>query len=219
MVSFTFDDAPLSSFVNGGKILEKNNFRGTYYISAGLIGSSSEVGKLADLQTITNFYRNGHEIANHTYSHINCAESNTTSMVRSIRKNRNALDGIMSNNFSYPYGAVDVSSRCAARFCSSSARGIWFGINRGVIDLMYLKAVKIYSRMGIERCLELVSECATQGGWLIFYTHDVCEKPSDYGCTPDQLTELVQAVSCKRLPVLTVQNAMNIILGQKELSS
>ena len=84
---------------------------------------------------------------------------------------------------------------------------------------MYLEAVRIYDRLGMEKCLELVSECATEGGWLIFYTHDVCDEPSDYGCTPDQLTELVQAVFRENLPVLTVQKAVNLILDQQAEST
>ena len=211
MVSFTFDDSPITSFTNGGRILEENGFRGTYYISAELMGSLAEVGRLTDLKTITDFNGRGHEIANHTDLHINCKDSSPFSMARSIRKNRKKLDGIITNNFSYPFGAVDASSRCVARLCTSSARGTWSGINRETIDPMYLKAVRVYSRLGVEKCLDLVSECATQGGWLIFYTHDVCDEPSDYGCTPDQLTKLVQAVSQNNLPVLTVQKAMDTI--------
>lgn len=213
MVSFTFDDSPITSFTNGGRILEEHGFRGTYYISADFMGSVVEVGELADLKTITEFHDRGHEIANHTDLHIDCKNSSFFSMARSIRKNRKKLDGIITNNFSYPFGAVDASSRCVARLCTSSARGTWTGINRETIDPMYLKAVRVYNRLGIEKCLDLVSECATQGGWLIFYTHDVSDEPSDYGCTPGQLMELLQAVSCNGLPVLTVQEAMTTILG------
>lgn len=214
MVSFTFDDAPLSSFTNGGMILEENGFRGTYYVSIGLIGRSVEVGQITDLKTIKEYNSRGHEIANHTYAHINCEDSSPIHMIQNIRKNKKELEGIMSNNFSYPYGSADASSRCFARFCTSSARGIWSGINRGVIDSMNLRAVRIYNRFGIEKCLDLVKECSTAGGWLIFYTHDVCDKPSDYGCTPAQLTDVVHAVSREDLPALTVQKAMDLIIDQ-----
>jgi hypothetical protein len=29
------------------------------------------------------------------------------------------------------------------------------------------------------------------GGWLIFATHDVCENPTRYGCTPKLFEEVV----------------------------
>lgn len=215
IVSFTFDDAPVSSFIKGGKILEVNGFRGTYYVSAGLIEQSTEVGKIADLRTIKKFHGRGHEIANHTYGHINCRNSNLIHMVKDVRKNSKRLDGLVNNNFSYPYGAIDSEAYCAACLCTTSARGISFGINRDIIDPINLKAVKIYSRLGIDAGLDLISECATQGGWLIFYTHDVCDNPSDYGCTPEQLTKLVEMASINKLSILTMEKAMESILGRQ----
>ncbi len=213
LVSFTFDDAPLSSFINGGKILEAYGFRGTYYVSSGLIGKFNQTGRIVDLQTITEFHDRGHEIANHTDSHLNCKDSGPISMAWSIRKNKKKLNGIMSDNFSFPFGSAVASSRCVARICTSSARGIGYNINRGLIDPMYLMAVRVYNRLGIEKCLDLVLECTRNGGWLIFYTHDVCDEPSDYGCTVEQFAELVKSVSYNGLSVFTVKKALNIIEG------
>ncbi|OGR10834.1 MAG: hypothetical protein A2277_18050 [Desulfobacterales bacterium RIFOXYA12_FULL_46_15] len=211
IISFTFDDAPVSSFTMGGKILEDNGFRGTYYIAAELLERLTEIGQIAGLKTITEFRKRGHEIANHTYGHINCEKSGPVRVIRSIQENRKMLDGIVSSNFSYPFGAIDSQARFATRLCSTSARGISPGINRGIINLMDLKAVRIYSRSGIDRCLGLVRECAALGGWLIFYTHDVCDSPSDFGCTPEQFREVVAAASNRKISVLTVQKAMEIL--------
>ncbi len=211
IVSFTFDDAPLSSFINGGRILEQYGYLGTFYVSSNLIGKSTEVGEIADLQTIAESHGRGHEIANHTDTHLNCKDINPLRMALSIQKNKKQLKGIMSNNFSYPYGSADASSRYITRMCTSSARGIGFNINRGLIDPTYLEAVRIYNRHGIEKCLDLVSACARDGGWLIFYTHDVCDEPSDYGCTLEQFAELVKSVSYNGLSVLTVKKALSII--------
>lgn len=211
IVSFTFDDAPLSAFMNGGAILEACGFRGTYYVSSGMVGNATEVGKLADFETIAEFHKRGHEIANHSYSHINCEQSGPIRMLKNIRRNANELHAVITRNFSYPYGAANASSRCVARLCTSSARGISHGINKGTVDLMNLRAVRVYNRFGIDKCLELISECAKSGGWLIFYTHDVGDAPSDYGCTSDRFTELVQAVSLRKMLVLTVNDALNTI--------
>jgi peptidoglycan/xylan/chitin deacetylase (PgdA/CDA1 family) len=218
LVSFTFDDAPLSAFTTGGGILEEHGFRGTYYVSSGLIGKTFESEEIADLATIAEFHQRGHEIANHTNTHLNCKTGGPLRMASNIRKNKKQMKGYMSESFAYPYGSLDAASRCVARICTSSARGIGCGINRGLTDPMNLKAVRIYSRLGTEKCLDLVSECARGGGWLVFYTHDVCGTPSDYGCTPGQMKEVVQAVVRENLPALTVQQAMDIILNKRVLS-
>jgi peptidoglycan/xylan/chitin deacetylase (PgdA/CDA1 family) len=211
LVSFTFDDAPVSAFTSGGKILETYGYRGTYYVSGGLLGRALAVGQVPEIDIIRDFHGRGHEIGNHTYDHLDCTKAGIFGIMKSVRRNRRMLPGLMSCSFAYPYGAVDIRARVAVRLCMTSARGISFGINRNTIDLTHLKGVRIYDREGMDRCLELVAQCATQGGWLIFYTHDVCKKPSDFGCTPEQLTRLVQAVHDNKLVVRTVGGALDLI--------
>lgn len=211
VVSFTFDDAPLSAFIKGGGILEKYGYRGTYYVSGGLIGSSTAVGKVPDLNTIWKFHNKGHEIGNHTYDHLDCKKAGLLGVLRSILRNRRMLAEGLTGSFSYPYGAVDGKARFAARLSTTSARGISYGINRNVIDLMNLKAVKVYDRFGIAMCLDLIEECAAKGGWLIFYTHDVCDEPSNFGCTEEQLTRLVQVVHDHKLTIAPVRKALQLI--------
>lgn len=211
VVSFTFDDAPLSAFTNGGKILETYGYLGTYYISAGLIEQTTGVGKISGIETIKAFHKRGHEIGNHTYDHMDCQKASLLGVLKSVRRNRRRLNEIMSGSFAYPYGARNARARVAARLCASSARGISFGINKNVVDLMDLKAARVYNQHGMDDCLELVSECARHGGWLIFYTHDVCDEPSDFGCTPEQLTRLVRAVHDNKLTVATVGKALQLI--------
>jgi peptidoglycan/xylan/chitin deacetylase (PgdA/CDA1 family) len=217
IVSFTFDDAPLSAFTNGGRVLEQHGFRGTYYISAGLLQEVTEVGQLADLNTVATFSQRGHEIGNHTYEHLNCNKAGILSTVGSIRRNRKVLSRWMSSNFAYPYGAADTRARAAVSLCTTSARGISSGINKNSIDLMHLKASRIYDREDLDKCIALVNECAKEGGWLIFYTHDVSESPSDFGCTPEQLSRIVQAVNDNKLTVATVYEALKLIapIGKK----
>ena len=45
IVSFTFDDFPRTAYSVGGAILEKFGARGTYYVAAGLMNTSGELGE------------------------------------------------------------------------------------------------------------------------------------------------------------------------------
>ena len=213
LVSFTFDDAPLSAFVNGGAVLEHYGFRGTYYISAGLMETMTPVGRIADLQTVRSFRERGHEIGNHTHDHVNCTKVSFLNLVKNIGKNHAKLSGIGSRNFAYPFGAQNNKARIVAALSTRSARGITPGINRDFINLTDLKATRIYASLGLETCLELVHECVARGGWLIFYTHDVHEKPSKYGCTPLEFERIVRSVVKRGIPVRTVDEALAIVLA------
>src|ERR1700724_103861 len=74
----------------------------------------------------------------------------------------------------------------------ASARTITWGVNRCNVDLALLKSVPIYSRGGAPRLALYLDELQSCSGWLIFYTHDVSERPSPYGCTPSKLKSVIR---------------------------
>jgi hypothetical protein len=60
-------------------------------------------------------------------------------------------------------------------------------------------------RVGIERVFDAAE---TGNGWLIFYGHDVAEKPSPWGCTPDLLDLALKVAARRKIPVLTMAEAL-----------
>ena len=59
--------------------------------------------------------------------------------------------------------------RLASQF--TSARGVHPGVNRGRVDLAWLRANALYSREGcVERARSLLADVVRTGGWLVFYT-------------------------------------------------
>jgi hypothetical protein len=75
-------------------------------------------------------------------------------------------------------------------------RGIFPGVNTSPIDLNLLRANSLYSgNFDIEAVKRLFKENEERKGWLIFYTHDVSDKPSPYGCTPEQFKSVVDCAS------------------------
>ena len=61
------------------------------------------------------------------------------------------------------------------------------------------------ARAGIDRAFD---EAETNNGWLIFYGHDVTERPSLYGCSPDLLSHALEAASRRKIPALTMAEAL-----------
>ena len=212
IVSFTFDDAPLSAFQSGSEILAASGVRGTFYVSASLCDQETEVGRIASRRDLFESHSRGHEIANHGFEHVDMTSLGYRASQRNVRENRNALAPIVTDHFAFPLGRTSAIIRHAVRNLVETARGIQPGINRSRVDRLDLKAVPVYSKLGLERCLALLASCAAHGGWLIFYTHDVCESPSDYGCTPDQLRQLVEAaVRANDVAVMTIESAWRVL--------
>jgi hypothetical protein len=90
-----------------------------------------------------------------------------------------------------------------------SSRGILPGVNHGVVDPHFLRATPLIS-VGIDDAgIDLAFDKAFEaGGWLIFYTHDVAASPSPYECTPALLRHALEAASRRRMPIVSVAEAL-----------
>ena len=69
-VTFTFDDFHRSALTIGGAILEECGGRGTYYTAMGLLGGHDDYGEYFRSSDLRSLVDRGHELANHTYSHV-----------------------------------------------------------------------------------------------------------------------------------------------------
>jgi peptidoglycan/xylan/chitin deacetylase (PgdA/CDA1 family) len=213
VVSFTFDDFPRSAWLNGGPILERHGVRGTYYAAMGLAGTDSSLGPMFEIGDLRAAWGQGHEIACHTYSHRDCRRASPAEIVAELEKNAaaltQALGGAAPENFAYPFGGVSLAAKHTLSTRFASARGTGRGINRGTADLADLLSNSLYSQ-GFDYALSrrLIDDARAAGGWVTFYTHDVGEEPSPFGCTPEQLDAVV-AYAVDRSTVLPVRDVLS----------
>jgi peptidoglycan/xylan/chitin deacetylase (PgdA/CDA1 family) len=208
MVSFTFDDAPESAFSAGAPILESRGMRGTFYVCASLFGRETDVGRIASREQVAAGAGSGHEIGNHALRHVDLTRESLWRTRRDVRANAEALEGFMTGSFAFPFGGSDARVRCAVGPLVESARGVQPGVNRGPVDFLGLRAVRVYQGDGLHRCMEALADCVANGGWLIYYTHDVCADPSRFGIREDSFAELVGAVAESGARVETVAAAV-----------
>jgi peptidoglycan/xylan/chitin deacetylase (PgdA/CDA1 family) len=212
VVTFTFDDFPRSAWVNGGAILEKYDRRGTYYAAMGMAGTENNLGPLFDLDDLRAAHAHGHEIACHTYHHRDCARLTPSDIADEIDRNAaalaRALGAPMISNFAYPFGGVSLSAKSVLSPRFLSCRGTGRGLNRGTADLADLASTSIYSHnFESERLCRLIDDARAASGWIIFYTHDVADEPSDFGCTPAQFESIV-AYAAANAAVLPVRDML-----------
>jgi peptidoglycan/xylan/chitin deacetylase (PgdA/CDA1 family) len=213
MVSFTFDDVPKSAATVGAPILEEYDARGTFYISGGLVDKWSGHWTGASADEIVGLHRRGHELACHTFSHTRTVDLDAAAMTAEMEKNRSYLltldPSIRIENFAYPYGFGSISHKRQLGKAFRSSRGIIPGVNSGVVDLQFLRATPLIElhidRDGIDRAFD---QAVASKGWLIFYSHDVKTAPSPYGCSPSLLRHALDAASRRKIPVLSVAEAL-----------
>lgn len=208
-ISFTFDDAPTSALLSASDILHKRSIKGTYYIAMGLL----EKGCFSKADIIT-CAQQLHHIECHTFNHVNLVKDFDEELLDSeVKKNLAAVQEILPDfqsldNFAYPFGAVDKNVKKNIKKYFSSARGIASGINQERIDLYELSAVQLYEdKTPLSVVEKYINSLRAEGGWLIFYTHDVQDAFSNYGCSVEyfkQVVELCNHLDISCLPVADV---------------
>ncbi len=210
IVSFTFDDFPRSAMQTAGRLMEERGYFATFYAALGLAGQSSSVGPLFLMDDLCGLVSAGHELACHTYRHLSAHQAGPLELQENCGENRSAalklLNGYCLENFSFPFGDVTLSAKVALGRTYRSCRTVSHGLNGATIDMSYLLANPLGpDHSQIEA---LIQDNARAGSWLIFYTHDVVETPSSFGCTPAQFEHVLNCAVASGAEILPVRNAL-----------
>lgn len=193
MLTFSFDDAPASAVRDGARMLEKHGVRGTYFISAGLAGQVDHLGGYAMLDDVARLARLGHEVACHTFSHLDCGKARAWAIAAEIKANAQALKaiGVAPETFAYPYGDVSPAAKGLINDGYLAGRALHHGLITTGTDLNQAPAVGIEGKDGETVARDWMRRAAAEKAWLVLYTHDVRHNPSEWGCTPQALERLI----------------------------
>lgn len=215
IISITFDDFPRSSYVTGGEVLGNFNYKATYFVSLGLIGKNLPVGTAFIKEDIIELIANGHEIGCHTYDHCDSWMTSEEKFRNSIIANQEALakitDGSKFNTFSFPKTSPHPRIKAIANSFYTGCRGGGQTFNKRRIDLNLLKSYFIdkKNREKWNEIKEIIDITYDQKAWLILATHDICENPSDFGCTIDLFSKITKYIAKKKIDVLTISDVLN----------
>jgi peptidoglycan/xylan/chitin deacetylase (PgdA/CDA1 family) len=207
MVSFCFDDAPVTAARAGAAVLESRGLRGVYYFAAGLADTDGPMGRFAGAEDALRLSKAGHEIGCHTFSHLDCGQAGGAQVSAEIDRNTAALKawGLPpARSFAYPYGDVSGPAKRALSDRFSSLRALHHGVMTKGGDLNQMPAVGIEGVDGEAAALHWLAQAQAQTAWLILYTHDVADDASKWGCTPGALERLTAKAMTDGFDVVTV---------------
>ena len=217
IISFCFDDAPKSAFVNGGKILNENGIKATYYLSLGLLGTDTEVGTIASLTELESAVDLGNELGCHTHDHYDAWSVSTSDYIKSVFRNREKLKRIMPDyrftSFAYPKSGATmlVKYKLQQHFLCCRAGGQTANI--GIADQNHLKSFFLDQRQctsfaSIKNIVDINSD---NSGWLIFTTHDISNNPTPFGCNIELFRKTVEYALSSGALILNVSEAFKMI--------
>jgi peptidoglycan/xylan/chitin deacetylase (PgdA/CDA1 family) len=207
MVSFAFDDAPLSAATTGAEILQAHGARGTYFVSAGLSGTDAPMGVCARAADYHRLAEAGHEIACHTHSHLDCGKATGDHALADVIRNERVFEawGLAApQTFAYPFGDVAAGPKAALGARFKLLRALHHGVIGKGADLNQAPAVGVEGPDGEAVARRWLNEAARAPAWLILYTHDVAERPSPWGCTPGVWAALVAEARTREFDIVTV---------------
>jgi peptidoglycan/xylan/chitin deacetylase (PgdA/CDA1 family) len=218
MISFTFDDVPVSACNVGTRILEQHGAHGTFYIAGAGCGKTSPVGLLASIEQIRAVWLRGHEIGCQTYLHSAVSRLCRSELETECFRNQSTLrmidDKIAVRNFAYPYGDLSFGARRYLEMQYDSCRSVDHGINHRIADLGSLKSWALEnSTIDRKKITALIADTIRTNGWLIFISHDVTDQPSKYGVHPDLLDFAVQVGQRSGCELVTVDEALRLARG------
>jgi peptidoglycan/xylan/chitin deacetylase (PgdA/CDA1 family) len=213
MMSISFDDFPKTAWTEGGRVLRDHGLLATYYVSGGLCSTVFDGEQMYDATDLEPIHAEGHEIGCHTFDHRSCLRMSSAEFERTMRDNQafvnKHLGDVRFASFAFPYGHTSASAKRIAVRRFSSARGVDQSVNVGRIDLGQLKAVGLETgKRRLEDVERYIARAAAERAWLIVYTHDVQDRPSTYGCRPEQLDRLLRTAKAAGLEILPVKAAL-----------
>lgn len=218
IISFTFDDFPRSALEIGGTILQAHGVFATYYVALGLLDRDEAAGRICSASDVRTALQQGHELGCHTFGHCDPWDTEPDIFEQSLEQNQRALSGLLPQwkfqTMSYPISTTPrpvTKWRTGRRFSCCRAGGQ--KLNVGTVDLNY-----VYSFF-LERYRDRISEIGalidrnrTERGWLVFSTHDITTQPTQYGCTPGFLAEVVRMSVESGAMVLPVSKALSELM-------
>jgi peptidoglycan/xylan/chitin deacetylase (PgdA/CDA1 family) len=218
-VSFTFDDFPQSALSVGADILERFGARATYYVAMGLENTVNDLGVQFRRDDLDQAVSRGHELAIHGYQHLSARRTPVNAFVRDVvrceAEMRQQVSAGVSRNFAYPYGEVTLATKHKLGPLMTSSRGTCGGLNGPDVDLNLLRANRLYGDVKqLESIKQLIVQTQCEASWLLFYTHDVAERPSKFGCTPGLLESTASFAAERGCKFMTVADVVNRIGSQ-----
>ena len=207
--SLSFDDFPMTAWTEAGPILAAHGVKATYYVCGGLCGGVNMDRDQYRVEHLQALHAAGHEVGCHTFGHTSALKMDGEALRLSLDANAawaaERLGGHRMTTFAWPFGDATVGAKGVVRRRFELARGVRDGVNAGREDRALIKSIGLESRRLPGYDLEaLMAEAAASKGWLTAYGHDVSDRPTDYGCRPDDLDRVLRLAKAAGLEVLPV---------------
>jgi peptidoglycan/xylan/chitin deacetylase (PgdA/CDA1 family) len=221
VVSLTFDDGDASAYSNGFPTLKANNFKGTFYINAGMLGSSGYM----TTNNVKTLFTDGNEIGSHLYKHIDMVPLSTLDLKSQITTNNSALTSILGTSsavtdFASPYGSYTSNGLSTVMQYYQSHRDTDGEMNtKANLNAQHIHAILVTSTTTPDQIKSWVSQAQTNNEWLVLVYHSIGSAPvngdgAGYATTPAHFTTEMTNLKTSNIRVAPINTALSLLLPQ-----
>ena len=180
LVALTFDDGPHVRYTERIlQILEKYNVKASFFI----IGENA----VQHPETIKKIYDQGHELGNHTYTHVSINKVSKEKLTEELEKTSHVIEEITSFRprvFRPPFGAYSDASIATVT-------------SLGYRSVLWSKDSKDWQLPSVDEILQSME--VSSGDILLFHDYNQANSP-----TPDALEKLIPRLLEKGYKFVTV---------------
>lgn len=223
LVSICFDDGRTTAVREGACILRKHGLRGTFYPITSRVGTRNADGEYASWEDLRELERHGHEIGNHTHSHIQewvtWPEKDQIADISTAVGQCNMEGALYTpRTFAYPFGLYTKELRDLVAKQMDwgwteflAARTVEDGINLPTTDRFLLKSFSVHNNHTINDVMERAEAAIKEEGWLILTFHHLDDRT--YLSTPPQLfEEILLSILKKNLRIVKLEEGARCFL-------
>ncbi|MFI7583245.1 polysaccharide deacetylase family protein [Kocuria sp. M1N1S27] len=223
MVSITFDDGWQSVYNRALPLLNEHGFPSTQYVNP----STLETPGFMTAAEVRQMHEAGHEIAAHSYEHVDLTSIGPERLNEEMRKSAETLAaaGFDTDDLAPPYGRSDPQVDWYASQYFDIVRGTEQGLNtRQNLESHDLKVFYVTDETTPEELSAALAETSRANGWLILVYHQIAAPESNGAqentitadrstITSNALAEQLRLVDESGIEVRTVAQAFEQLQG------
>ena len=223
ILTFTFDDAPVTQYTNAVPILAKYNFSATTYVPTDFIGNIDDKLNLEQLKEMEYVY--GWDVSAHSLTHFDLARKGVDSRIQNeiVKSKQFLIDNGFSKgveHFAYPFGTFDNDFTMELmKKHYKSARGV-----RGNIETLppaddyRLRVFYVFNHTNPDHVLNRVDKAIENGDWIILVNHGIVDSNADHKhgkYLKSKFEKIVEGVYNSGIKVMTVSEVYEQIIKKK----
>jgi len=214
LVTICYDHQPPSVYENAFPVHKAYGYPGVNYVCTASVGEEGNmtVKQLKEMESA------GWETASHSANHLHFKELEEKDIRIQLATSKLWLKqhGLTGENFAYPFWFATTPNPLVQEYYNSGATSYEKQINIRPVNPYRLCRYYLQAP-GEEEIKAVLDKTVEEGGWVVFYTHNVYkddQTPDSMSINQDTLKFLFDEVAARNIQVVTVRQGLQLMAGR-----